>query len=252
MNSIYAVLIGLVEGVTEFLPISSTAHILIFEKLFSVQSSQIFVIALQLGAILAVAGLYIRETPAVFRDLPSLVIAFLPTAVIGFVAYPYIGSLHNSLIVIAGALVLGGIWMMALPIQHTDTANQRMSQISYKQSFILGLVQSFAIIPGVSRSGSIFIAGSYMNINRRDLVRFSFLLGAITIAAATTFSIIKNPLSAENLFSLSFLLSTVTAAISAYLSCKWLMDFMSKPKSLYYFGWYRIVLGIVIALFTIA
>ncbi len=251
MDMVHAIILGLVEGVSEFLPISSTAHILIVERMLGVTSGQTFEIAIQAGAMLAVIGLYISELRTVMRDLPKLFVAFIPTAVVGYLVYPYLSELYTSFWVIGLVLVIGGIIMILLPSQPISRVDhERRFELTWRQSLWVGCAQSCAVIPGVSRSGGIFIVGELLNIPRRALVRFSFLLGAGTIFAATLYSIMNSTESLDSIISLPFVVAFLVAGISAWLVCKWLLSYMSHA-SLASFGWYRVILGLILIVFLV-
>ncbi len=251
MHIFQAIILGLVEGVTEFLPVSSTAHILIFEKILGITTSQTFEIAVQMGAMLAVIGLYLQELHSVIRDIPRLIVAFIPTAIVGYLVHPYLSVLYGNFWVIGLALFVGGIVMIVIPqqpISRVDSENRY--QLTWRQSLWVGFAQVFAVMPGVSRSGGIFVAGELLNIPRTALVRFSFLLGAGTILVASVYSIMKSPESLQGIVSLPFLAAFFTAGISAWLVCRWLLSYMSRA-SLRTFGWYRVVLGLILILFLV-
>jgi len=251
MSIVHAIIIGVVEGVTEFLPVSSTAHILIFERILGAANSQTFEIAVQTGAMLAVIGLYIQELRQVVRDIPRLIVAFIPTAVVGVIVYPYLSSLYGNFLVIGIALFVGGVIMILIPKQPISRVDsEKQFQLTWRQTYWVGFAQIFAVIPGVSRSGGIFVAGELLNIPRRALVRFSFLLGAGTILAASAYSILKSPESLQGILSGSFLIAFLAAGISAWLVCRWLLSYMTYA-SLRAFGWYRVILGLILVIFLV-
>jgi undecaprenyl-diphosphatase len=251
MNILHAVIIGLVEGVTEFLPISSTAHILITQELLGVTTSQTFEIAVQGGAMLAVIGLYLSEITSVVRDLPKLLVAFIPTALVGVAIFPYLSRLYDSFWVIGVVLLVGGVIMILLPKQRiTSEDTEQHRALSWRQSLWIGCAQACAVIPGVSRSGGIFVAGELLNIPRVALVRFSFLLGAGTIFAASAYSIMRSSESLQGILSLPFVVAFLVAGLSAWAVCKWLLSYMSHA-SLALFGWYRVLLGLILIIFLV-
>lgn len=250
MDILSAIIIGLVEGVTEFLPISSTAHILIASQLLGVRLGQVFEIAIQLGAMLAVLGLYINKSAFVFRLIPKLLCAFIPTALAGYFIYPYLAGLHSNFTLIGIVLISGGVIMILLPQQNIDREDVSDIELNWRQVITVGIAQAFAVIPGVSRSGGIFIVGEVANIPRRSLVAFSFLLGAGTILAASVYSFVREGIPVQELTDPLFLVVLSVAAISAWVSCRWLLEYMSYAP-LRLFGWYRVVLGLILILFLV-
>lgn len=201
MNIGDSILLGIVEGLTEFLPISSTGHLIITADLLGIEDSEFlktFQIAIQLGAILSVVVLYFKSLWSI-EAIKKLFVAFLPTAVIGLSLYKVIkGFLGNEMLVIA-SLFVGGIiiilfeiWYRGRGTQGNEEEKTTIEQISYKQAFLVGLFQSIAIIPGVSRSGATILGGLLLGMNRKTIVEFSFLLAVPTMSAATGFDLLKN------------------------------------------------------------
>jgi len=248
MDIVQSITLGLIEGITEFLPISSTAHLIITNRIINVPVSTIFEITIQSGAMLAVIFLYISELKSVIRDSPKIIVAFLPTLLVGILAFPLLSNLYNNLNIIILALAVGGLLMILIPTQpinKIDSDNEYI--LSWKQSLQIGFAQIFAVIPGVSRSGAIFILGELKNIPRVALVRFSFLLGAGTIFSASIYSLLKSQNTIWQVLNTPFLIAFFVAGISAWFSCKWLLSYMSKAP-LAHFGWYRLILAMMITI----
>jgi len=258
MNFLQAIILGIVEGITEFLPISSTAHMMIVSEFLKLQQTDFvksFEIIIQLGAIFAVIAVYIKSIFKIkFEDFKKIVFAFLPTAIIGFILYKFIKSflMGNNLIIIL-ALLIGGIALIIIEKLKTKKQEEIVlenivdfSSISYKKSFLIGVCQSLAIIPGVSRSAATIIGGTLMNIERKVIVDFSFLLAIPTMAAATGLDLLKNYkiiLSAGN-FSV-LIIGFIVAFVVSYIVAKWFLKFIKK-YSFVSFGIYRILLAIIL------
>ncbi|TSC86577.1 MAG: undecaprenyl-diphosphatase [Parcubacteria group bacterium Gr01-1014_8] len=254
MNVFDAVILSVVEGLTEFLPISSTGHLILASSLLGLPDSEFlksFEIIIQSGAIAAVIALYWKS----FFDveiLKRLVVAFIPTAVIGLLLYSTIKTyLLGSEQLVVWTLLLGGIALIAFEYFHheTDSATGAVSAISYTQSVLIGLFQSIAMIPGISRSGATIIGGLALGLKRKTIVEFSFLLAVPTMLAATGLDLLKNysTFSSDQAMSLSigFVLSFVVAAASIM----WLLRFV-QSHSFISFGIYRIALGLIFLFFV--
>lgn len=248
MNAFQAIIIGIVEGLTEFLPISSTGHMILASKLLAIPDSEFiksFEIIIQLGAILAVLvyrGLAFRSIDLIKK----IIVAFIPTGVIGLTLYSIVKHyfLGNSSIVV-WSLLIGGIALIAFEKWHTpkekDIAD--LSKITYKQAFMIGLCQTISIIPGVSRSAATIVGGMMMGIKRATIVEFSFLLAIPTMAAATGYDILKNReiLLSSNMGLLG--IGLLASFISALIAIRWFLGFIQK-HTFTPFGWYRIAIAL--------
>lgn len=249
MTWLDSIILGVVEGITEFLPISSTGHLILTSELLGLVPSTFlssFQIAIQLGAIAAVVFLYWRS----FLDvtfLTKLFVAFLPTGLVGFLVYPYVKGflLGNSTVVVA-ALFIGGIVLILFELFHKEKPEslEGTKQITYKQALLVGLFQSIAIIPGVSRSAATIIGGMIAGMRRVTIVEFSFLLAVPTMMAATGYDLLKSAdtfaFEDAGLLALGFL----TAFFVALLSIRFLITLV-KRYTFIPFGIYRIVLAAV-------
>ena len=254
MTIIQTIILSIIEGVTEFLPISSTGHMILVSKLFGIADSDFtksFEIIIQFGAILAVVVLYWKKLFSGADIWKKVLTAFLPTAIIGFLLYKILKQylLGNAIIVI-WALFLGGVLLIVFEIWHKRKVEFKTSEISYKKSFLTGLAQSLAIIPGVSRSGATIVAGLLMGISREAIVEFSFLLAIPTMAAATGYDLLKSAhsfaFSQFHLLALGFIVSFIVAL----LSIKWFIGYI-KNHSFILFGVYRIVIAIIFYILVI-
>jgi undecaprenyl-diphosphatase len=247
--SIFQVLImGIVEGVTEFLPISSTGHLILTAKLFNLGQSEFmksFEIFIQLGAILAVVVIYWRQLAGGSRIWKQLLAAFIPTALAGALLYKIIkGYLLGSNAVVLWSLFIGGAVLIIFELLHwhkEETAE--LEDISYRQALAIGLFQSLAIVPGVSRAAATIIGGLAIGLKRKTIVEFSFLLAVPTMLAATALDLFKSAhaFKAEQFtyLGLGFLISFLVAVAAI----KFLLIFI-KRHSFVSFGVYRIIIAL--------
>ncbi len=252
MTIIHGFILGLVEGLTEFLPISSTAHLILTSSWLGLPSSEFlktFSISIQLGAILAIVLLYWRRLLGNWALMGKVAAAFLPTAVIGLALYSLIKRyLFDSLPLIAWSLIIGGLLIIVLekyyakrPLSDsTDNLN-----LSYKQAVLIGFFQALAIIPGISRAGATIIGGLGLGVKRKEIVEFSFLLAIPTMAAATGLDLLKTNLNFTSHEIIIWLLGFVTAFITAILVIKLFLRFI-QTNNFTVFGWYRIGLGLIV------
>ena len=247
MTYLHALILGIIEGVSEFLPISSTGHLILTSYLLHLKQTDFqksFEIAIQLGAILSVVVLYWRALLVNFEILKRVITAFIPTAILGFIFYKIIKRvLLGSNMVVLCSLLIGGIFLVLFELWHREKegASEELSDISYSKSFIIGLCQAVAMIPGVSRSAATIIGGLILGIKRKTIVEFSFLLAVPTMVAATGLDLMKSGghFSMEEFYLL--LMGFVSSFIVALLSIKWLIHFI-KNHTFISFGIYRILI----------
>lgn len=249
MTLLHSIILGIVEGFTEFLPISSTAHMVITTRLLGMTETDFvktFIIAIQLGAIAAVVALYWKRFLNDWQTNMKIAVAFIPTAVIGFVLYKLIkGPLLESLGIIGIALLLGGVILILIERRTRPAATLDLKEISYRQAFIIGCAQSLAVVPGISRAGATIVGGLLLGIRRDVIVTFSFLLAVPTMAAAVGYDMLK---SAQSFDSGQFYLLAVggiTAFIFAIIGIKFFLRIINI-KSFIPFGVYRILLGLAL------
>ncbi len=254
MNIIQSIILGVVEGITEFLPISSTGHLILASKLMGLKDSDFlksFEIIIQFGSILAVVVLYWKKFFVDKETWKKVLTAFLPTAIIGFLLYKILKQyLLSNAVIVVWALFLGGVVLIAFELWYKKRAASATSEISYKKSFVTGLVQALSIIPGISRSGATIVGGLAMGITRESIVEFSFLLAIPTMAAATGYDLLK---TAGNFsFDQSWLLGVgfITSFVVAILSIKWFIKYI-KNHSFISFGIYRIVVALLFYVFVL-
>lgn len=256
MNIFQAVILSIVEGITEFLPISSTGHLILTTKLLGIPETEFvksFEIYIQLGAILAVIVLYAQKYLQNATVWKNVLAAFLPTAIIGFVLYKFIKTylLGNELVVVLSLLIGGAllIWLEKIH-REKDQPISKIEDLSLKQSLLIGLAQSLSIIPGVSRSAATILGAMFLGAKRGVAVEFSFLLAVPTMLAASGYDLIKSDFNFSNdqwvLIATGFIGSFITALIVV----KWFIKFV-QSNNFISFGIYRILIGILFLYFLI-
>lgn len=242
-----ALILGVIEGLTEFLPISSTGHLILAGELLQIPSTEFlksFDIAIQLGAICAVVALYAPRFLEI-ETLKRLAIGFIPTGLIGFTVYPFAkGYLLGNEVVVLYALALGGVALIVFELLHKEGENAaaNVHDISYFQAALIGCFQAIAIIPGVSRSGATILGGLLVGLKRTTIVEFSFLLAVPTMFAATGYDMLKTAgtFSADSFLILG--VGFVTSFIVALFAMKFLLSFI-RTHSFIPFGVYRIIVA---------
>lgn len=272
-----SIILGIVQGLTEFLPISSTAHLILSSSFLKLELSDFlksFIVIIQLGSILAVIILYWKKVFSNFSlYFKKVLSAFIPTAIIGLIFYQFVKDyLQESLEVISLALFLGGVLMMSFERNFKEKEQARKKEeevlakagetlpiekkegiesISYKQAVIIGVFQALAIVPGVSRSAATILGGLALGISRVVIVEFSFLLAVPTILAASSLDLYKSALSFSGreiaLLSVGFIVSFIIA----WLSIKFLLSYIKK-NSFSVFAWYRVILAFILFLWLYA
>lgn len=253
------VILGIVEGITEFLPISSTGHLIVATALLDFGGSlrSTFEIFIQFGAVVAVILFYRVELWSQMRRVPSdrqvqrfwlaIAVAFVPAGAIGFLLSDRIDELLFNPTVVAIALIVGGIVFLLVERQDRtrSATTAEMTAISLRQALLIGVAQTVALIPGVSRSGASIIGGMLAGLNRETATRFSFFLAIPTLGIATLYQLFKNlgRIQGSDLFYL--LLGAGVSAVVAWLSIDWLLRYVSR-NSFVAFGFYRILAGLLI------
>jgi undecaprenyl-diphosphatase len=256
-----AAVMGLVEGATEFIPVSSTGHLIIAGNLLGFDrwhGAKTFDVFIQLGAILAVVWLYRAKILDVVRTAPhqersrrlilNLVIAFLPAAIVGFLANDFIEEKLFRPTVVAAALVIGGVIILLIEAWHRRVRTETVDDVTPKEALGVGLAQLLALVPGTSRSGATIMGGMALGMSRVAATEFSFFLAIPVMFAATLYSLWKarHGLSAADapVFAIGFVVSFV----SALLVIRWLLRFVAN-NSFRGFAWYRIVFGLLLLVF---
>ncbi len=249
MTYLHALILAIVEGLTEFLPVSSTAHLVLAGKLLQLQETEFlksFDIAVQLGAILAVASLWFRRLLTDRELVKRVLVAFLPTGVLGLVLYKLVKTfLLGNTNVILVSLLVGGILLIVFEFFHREDDKEEVEaqEITYKQAFGIGLFQAVAMIPGVSRSAATILGGMLLGLKRKTAVEFSFLIAIPTMGAAVTLDLVKSAGSfSQGQLGIMFF-GCVISFVIALLSVKALTAFVRRHTFLV-FGVYRIALAI--------
>lgn len=261
-DTIVAALLGFLEGLTEFIPVSSTGHVLLAGHFLGFESTgKAFEVVIQLGAVLAVLGVYAARLigvfaaaphdPAARRFIASVLIAFLPAVVIGVIAHDFIKTvLFETPVLIAVMLILGGVILLLVDRAELKVTQDDAMRLPLSMALKIGVIQCLAMIPGVSRSGATIVGAMLLGASKRAAAEFSFFLAMPTMAGAFAYDLYKNRdvLSAAdlNLIAVGF----VVAFVSALLVVKGLLNFVSR-HGYALFGWWRIIVG-TIALIALA
>ncbi len=253
MTIIHTIILGIVEGITEFLPISSTAHLEITQNILHIASSNFiksFEIIIQLGAIAAVVVLYAKKIFSSSKYFLAILLAFIPTGIVGFLLYKIIKSfLLGNLAIAASMLFFGGIIILVYESKASKSSKKIISKniesLSLRDLLTLGFAQSLAVVPGVSRSGAVIVGGRMLGLPREVITEFSFLLAIPTMLLATLYDIYKSGFSFSKdewgTLTLGFIVSFVVAIVVI----RWLINYI-KTHSFKIFGWYRVILGLVV------
>lgn len=253
MSITEAIIIAIVEGLTEFLPISSTGHMIITEKLLGVQPddfTKLFTVGIQLGAILAVIVLYWKRFVTPLRTgkwnfYLKLLIAVIPALLLGFIFSDKIDALLESALTVAITMIAGGIVLLFIDRFFRKETVQTEEQISYPKALMIGFWQCIAMIPGVSRSAASIIGGMQQNLTRKLAAEFSFFLAVPTMAAATGYKLLKGYQSLDAGDIKLFAIGNAVAFIVAVLAIKFFIGFLQK-HGFKLFGYYRIIAGIIL------
>lgn len=246
MTWLEALVLSVVEGITEFLPVSSTGHMILAEGILGMKSDefvQAFIVNIQFGAILSVVVLYWKRFFQTINFYYKLFLAFLPAAVIGFLLSDFIDSLLESVYVVAVMLILGGIILVFIDKWFNKVSEDQ--EITNKKAIVIGFFQVIAMIPGVSRSAATIIGGMSQKLSRKTAAEFSFFLAVPTMFAASGYKLIKNysVFTADHINILIF--GNVVAFIVAMIAIKSFIGYLTK-HGFKIFGYYRIVVGLII------
>jgi len=253
MTLFQSIIIAIIEGLTEFLPISSTGHMILASAAMGIHEDEFvktFEVFIQLGAILAIALMYIKRFFRGLKIYYKLLAAFIPTAIVGLLAYDFIkGYLFNP-VVVSVSLILGGVILILIDkkvvSQTSDLAE--VEDISYRSAFFIGLFQCLAMVPGTSRAAATIIGGVFNGLDKKQATEFYFLLAVPTMMAAGGYDLLKSELTFTQEQIILLALGSGIAFITAWIAVKLFLKFVSN-HGFTAFGWYRIVLGILFLIF---
>ncbi|MCK9481254.1 MAG: undecaprenyl-diphosphate phosphatase [Bacteroidia bacterium] len=252
MSYVEAIILAIIEGLTEYLPVSSTGHLIIGTALLGIEPNEfvkLFTIAVQPGAILSVLVLYWKQFFKSFRFYINLLIAFIPAAVFGFVFDDVIDSLLESPLTVGISLFVGGVLLLFVDRWFKENEHNPNQEVTYKKSLTIGLFQVLSMIPGTSRSAATIVGGLAAKLNRKNAAEFSFFLAVPTLLAATGYKLLKYilydsmSLTSHDLGVL--FLGNIVSFIVGLVAIKGFITFLTR-KGFVWFGWYRIVVGAVI------
>lgn len=259
MDILQSIILGVVEGLTEFLPISSTFHLIFAATILRIPQTdfvKLFEIVIQAGAILSVLLLYLKTFTKDMYLLKRVIAAFIPTALVGFLMYKVIKNVFfASPLVMIGIFMLVGVIFIAYEMfiqKKQDYLHKSLSEFTYKEAILIGFIQALAVMPGVSRAGAVIVGMMLLRFKRDEAARFSFLLSVPTIFAASGYDLLKmrHVLLSSQGNMLLLLVGFVSAFISSYFVVKWFIQYLQK-HSLAIFGWYRIILGLILLIFRV-
>jgi undecaprenyl-diphosphatase len=251
VDVIYTLILSALEGVTEFLPISSTGHLILASQILHIPQTEFvksFEIIIQFGAILAVVVLYWKKLLNT-KIWPTIIAAFIPAAVIGFTFFKIIKDvlIGNSFITVL-AMFLGGFILIAIEYWKKKRDNSKdisgVENINIKNAFVIGIFQAFSVIPGTSRAAASVVGALLLKIDRKTAAEFSFLLAIPTVFAASVLDIFESKLSFTNSELLTLALGLAASFLFALITVRWFIAYLSKHDFIA-FGVYRIVLAII-------
>ncbi|MFA6144530.1 MAG: undecaprenyl-diphosphate phosphatase [Sulfurimonas sp.] len=249
-----ALILGALEGVTEFLPVSSTGHLILASQLLGLEQTnahKAFEVAIQLGSILAVLFLYAKDLMKDKTLWIKLAVAFVPTGVLGFLFYKHIKALFG-VETVSMMLIAGGIVFLAVEYFRRDKAideGKELNELTYKEAFLIGIFQSLSMIPGTSRSGATIIGGLFLGLKRKSAAEFSFLLAIPTMMIATAYDLIKHRDAMIVDDYTMLIVAFVTAFIFALATVKLFVGFVSR-HTFVPFALYRIIVGVIFFYFV--
>ena len=251
MNFLQAIILAIIEGLTEFLPVSSTGHMIIGSTMMGIQSEEfvkLFTVAIQFGAILSVVVLYFKRF---FKSLDfyfKLLVAFIPAVIFGLLLKDVIDSLLENPLVVAISLVVGGIILLFVDKWFNNSTIDNSDEISYLTALKIGLFQCISMVPGVSRSASTIIGGMSQKLSRKAAAEFSFFLAVPTMFGATVkkvYDYYKDGYTITARETQLLALGNIIAFIVAMVAIKYFITFL-QTRGFRIFGWYRIAVGLII------
>jgi undecaprenyl-diphosphatase len=248
-----SIIIAIIEGLTEFLPVSSTGHMILASAAMNIHDDEFvktFEIFIQLGAILAIALMYIKRFLQGINIYLKLLAAFIPTAIIGLLAYDYIKAYLFNPVIVSVSLIVGGVILILIDkrLVNSEAKVEEVEDMSYKNAFFIGLFQCVSMVPGTSRAAATIIGGVFNGLNKKQATEFSFLLAVPTMMAASGYDLLKTDLLFTNNQLLMLGLGTLVAFITAWFAVKLFLKFVSN-HGFTAFGYYRIALGVLFLIF---
>ena len=249
MGIFEAIILAIIEGLTEFLPVSSTGHMILASSVMKIHDNEFvktFEIVIQLGAIFAIAIMYIKRFLQGISIYLKLMVAFLPTAIVGFLAYGFIKTYLFNPVVVSISLIVGGVVLIWIDKKVVSKATEvdDLKDIPYKHAFYIGLMQCLSMIPGTSRAAATIIGGVFNKLNKKQATEFSFLLAVPTMFAATGYDLLKSPIQLDQQKIILLILGLVFAFVSAWIAVKIFLKLVEN-YGFTYFGYYRIVIGVI-------
>lgn len=256
MTIIQTFILGIVEGISEFLPVSSTFHLIWTSQLLGMVQSdfvKLFQVFIQSGAILAVVFLYWKEILKSSALMKRLILSFIPTALVGYFLYGMIKGVffENIQFTTTVFIVIGAVFLIVeyLIGRRIIKIKKEIAILTYRDAILVGLFQALAVIPGVSRAGAVLVGMMFLGYRRDESAKYSFMLSIPTILAASVFDFweMKDIAMQDNGSILTLTIGTAVAFVSAYFGVSWLIRYLQN-HSLSIFGWYRIAIGIILLL----
>lgn len=252
MGIFETIVLAIIEGLTEFLPVSSTGHMILASSAMNIHDDEFvktFEIVIQLGAIFAIALMYIKRFFQGITIYTKLFIAFIPTVIIGFAAYDFIKAYLFNPIVVSISLIIGGVILIWIDnkVMNTESETDSLENIPYKNAFYIGLMQCLSMIPGTSRAAATIIGGVFNKLNKKQATEFSFLLAIPTMFAATGYDLLKTPANFDKPEIIMLIIGLVFAFISAWFAVKIFLKIVEN-YGFKYFGYYRIIIGSIFLL----
>ncbi|MBL7884134.1 MAG: undecaprenyl-diphosphate phosphatase [Bacteroidia bacterium] len=255
MSYIQAIIIAIIEGLTEFLPVSSTGHMILADSLMDIQDKEFaktFEIVIQLGAIMAVLLIYIKRFFVGLDIYMKLFVAFLPTGIIGILAYKTIKHYLFNPFTVSVSLIIGGVVLILLDkwSEQKKSEYKEIEDITYKGAIKIGLIQCVSMIPGVSRAAATIFGGVFSGFDRKQAAEFSFLLAIPTMFAASGYDLLKEKDNIHSDDITVLLIGAVVAFLVAIIAVKGFIAFLNK-YGFKHFGYYRIVLGVLFLVYAL-
>lgn len=249
MNLIQSIIIAIIEGLTEFLPVSSTGHMILAAAAMKIGENEFvktFQIAIQIGAILAIVLMYLPNFLHGIKIYIRLAVAFIPTAIVGILAYDFIKQVLFNPFVVAFSLIAGGIVLILIDrhVAGKPSRVQDLESLPVRNAFFIGLIQCLSMIPGVSRAAATIIGGVYNRFDKKQATEFSFLLAVPTMLAATGYDLLKTPITFSSYEITLLLVGLAVAFVSAWFAVRIFLNIVSR-YGFVHFGYYRIIIGVL-------